>query len=98
MSAKCGGRNPAAAPSLIVLMSFRLVIPWRVALQQSSPPLHQPGRLLTMAQSKATTLFDGLRQCLNFLSHEGGAPQTHADCSVAHEARGVCACVLSATW
>jgi hypothetical protein len=37
------GRNPAAAPSLIVLMSFRLVIPWRVALQQSSPPLHQPG-------------------------------------------------------
>src|SRR5579884_1012679 len=23
-------------------MSFRLVIPWRVALQQSSPPLHQP--------------------------------------------------------
>jgi hypothetical protein len=40
---KGGGRNPAAAPSLIGLMSFRLVIPWRVALLQSSPPLHQPG-------------------------------------------------------
>jgi hypothetical protein len=40
------GRNPAAAPSLIVLMSFRLVIPWRVALQQSSPPLHQPTQIL----------------------------------------------------
>src|SRR5215217_7482985 len=28
-----------------------------------------------MAQSKATTHFDGLRRCLNFLSHERGAPQ-----------------------
>jgi len=64
MSTKGGGRNPAAAPSLIVLMSFRLVIPWRVALQQSSPPLHQPGWLSSMVQSKATTLFDGPRQCL----------------------------------
>jgi len=30
-------------PRLIVWMSFRLVIPWRVALPQSPPPLHQPG-------------------------------------------------------
>ncbi len=30
-------------PPLIVRMSFRLVIPWRVALPQSPPPLHQPG-------------------------------------------------------
>jgi len=28
-------------PSPIVSMSFRLAIPWRVALQQSPPPLHQ---------------------------------------------------------
>jgi hypothetical protein len=30
-------------PPLIVWMSFRLAIPWQVALQQSLPPLHQPG-------------------------------------------------------
>jgi hypothetical protein len=26
-------------------MSLQLVIPWRVALQQSPPPLHQPAAL-----------------------------------------------------
>jgi len=36
------GRPPAAAPPLIVSMSFRLAIPWTVALQQSRPPLRQP--------------------------------------------------------
>lgn len=30
----------------IVSMSFQLVIPWRVALQQSPPPLHQPVPIL----------------------------------------------------
>ena len=29
-----------------VSMSLRLVIPWPVALQQSSPPLHQPTEIL----------------------------------------------------
>jgi len=31
-------------PPLIVWMSFRLAIPWRVGLHQSPPPLHQPVR------------------------------------------------------
>ena len=35
-----------ATPSLIHLMSLQLVIPWRVALQQSPPPLHQPAATL----------------------------------------------------
>jgi len=35
-----------ARPSPIVSMSFRLAIPWRVALQQSPPPLHQPTTIL----------------------------------------------------
>jgi len=36
------GSDPIAAPPrLIVPMSLQLVIPRRVALQQSSPPLHQ---------------------------------------------------------
>jgi len=30
------------APGLIVLMSLRPAIPWRVGLHQSPPPLHQP--------------------------------------------------------
>ena len=36
------GRKRRPPPRLIVRMSCRLVIPWRVALQQSPPPLHQP--------------------------------------------------------
>src|SRR6266436_9888563 len=42
-------RRPLPRPS--VSMSLRLVIPWRVALQQSSPPLHQP---LTILKKKKT--------------------------------------------
>src|SRR3989442_15151220 len=37
-------RRPLPRPS--VSMSLRLVIPWRVALQQSSPRLHQPATIL----------------------------------------------------
>src|SRR6202521_4983102 len=40
------GSDPRAAPRLIVPMSLQLVIPRRVALQQSSPPLHQPSAIL----------------------------------------------------
>src|ERR1700686_4235652 len=40
------GSAPSAAPRLIVPMSLQLVIPQRVALQQSSPPLHQPSVIL----------------------------------------------------
>jgi hypothetical protein len=40
------GSDPRIAPRLIVPMSLRLVIPRRVALQQSSLPLHQPSVIL----------------------------------------------------
>src|SRR6202049_3132320 len=40
------GSDRAAAPRLIVPMSLQPAIPRRVALQQSSPPLHQPGAIL----------------------------------------------------
>src|SRR5450755_2125052 len=40
------GSDPRAAPRLIVPMSLQLDIPWRVALQQSSPSLHQPSVIL----------------------------------------------------
>jgi hypothetical protein len=36
------GAVPGSAPVPIVAMSLQLVIPRRVALQQSPPPLHQP--------------------------------------------------------
>ena len=38
--------SPQTAPQTIVSMSLQLVIPWRVALQQSSLPLHQPTEIL----------------------------------------------------
>ena len=42
------GASLADAPSLIVLMSFQLAIPQRVALQHCPPPLHQPTKVLTL--------------------------------------------------
>src|ERR1700674_4370953 len=46
MEEPVAGSDPSAAPRLIVPMSLQLVIPRRVALQQSSPPLHQPSVIL----------------------------------------------------
>jgi len=39
---KSGSGLHTTAPGLIGTMSFQLAIPWRVALPQSPPPLHQP--------------------------------------------------------
>jgi len=36
------GAVAGSAPVPIVAMSLQLAIPWRVALLQSPPPLHQP--------------------------------------------------------
>jgi len=55
---KSGSGLHTTAPSLIGTMSFRLTIPWRVALPQSPPPLHQPSRIvretLWAVQSKSS--------------------------------------------
>ena len=40
------GAGRSRLPGLIVSMSLRPAIPWRVALQQSPPPLHQPRTIL----------------------------------------------------
>ena len=42
----CRGGRRRTAPGLIGLMSFQRAIPWRVALPQSPPALHQPARIL----------------------------------------------------
>src|ERR1700732_4900999 len=69
------GSDPSAAPRLIVPMSLQLVIPRRVALQQSSPPLHQPSVIL-----KEKTKFEKEEpsNCMwanSKLSQQKGSPQ-----------------------
>jgi hypothetical protein len=46
MQVDWSGSGTMAAPSLIVSMSFRLVIPQRIALQQCPLPLRQPEIIL----------------------------------------------------
>src|ERR1700732_133931 len=70
------GSDPSAAPRLIVPMSLQLVIPRRVALQQSSLPLHQPSVIL-----KEKKKFEKEKpvngKCANSkLSQRRGSPQT----------------------
>ena len=50
MDLATGAAALRAAPGLIVSMSLRPAIPWRVALLQCSPPLH---RLLSMLKEVA---------------------------------------------
>src|ERR1700732_2462690 len=76
MSAKAKtGSGSTAAPRLIVPMSLRLAIPRRVALQQSSPPLHQPAAILKKkAQFEKQKSWNG--KCASSgLSQRRGSPQ-----------------------
>src|SRR3981081_3560104 len=69
------GSAPKPGTRLIVPMSLQLAIPRRVALQQSSPPLHQPSVILKEKRKfeKEKTL-NG--RCANFkLSQQRGSPQ-----------------------
>jgi len=50
MQSQNRGRRSPAAPVIIVSMSLQSAIPWRVALQQSPPPLR---RLLSMLRKVA---------------------------------------------
>src|ERR1700675_4003468 len=70
------GSDPRAAPRLIVPMSLQLVIPRRVALQQSSPPLHQPSVIL---KEKRNFEKEKLLNCMcnnSKLSQQKGSPHT----------------------
>src|ERR1700722_14993233 len=78
------GSDPRAAPQLIVPMSLQLAIPRRVALQQSSPPLHQPSVIL-----KEKRKFEKEKSlncmCANSkLSQRRGSPQTTVPSFVPH--------------
>src|ERR1035438_946773 len=68
------GSDPRAAPRLIVPMSLQLIIPRRVALQQSSPPLHQPSVIL---KEKRNFEKEKLLNCMctnSKLSQQKGSP------------------------
>src|ERR1700734_4091522 len=68
------GSDPRAAPRLIVPMSLQLIIPQRVALQQSSPPLHQP-RVILKEKRNFEKEKSSNCMCANFkLSQPRGSP------------------------
>jgi hypothetical protein len=48
---------------------------WRVALQQSPLPLHQPRLIVGERSVEGKNFFDPAPMGLNFLSHSRGAPQ-----------------------
>src|SRR5580658_10159484 len=69
------GSDPGAAPRLIGPMSLQLIIPRRVALQQSSPPLHQPSLML---KEKRNFKKEKPLNCMctnSKLSQQRGSPQ-----------------------
>src|SRR5450759_184895 len=68
------GSDPRAAPRIIGPMSLQLIIPRRVALQQSSPPLHQPSVIL---KEKRNFEKEKLLNCMctnSKLSQQKGSP------------------------
>src|SRR6266576_728957 len=69
------GSDPRIAPRLIVPMSLQLAITRRVALQQSSPPLHQP-RVILKEKRKFEKGKSLNCMCANSkLSQQRGSPQ-----------------------
>ena len=67
----------SSTPRPIVSMSFQLAIPWRVALPQSSPPLHQPGASMNERAAAGQQKPANGQLCLNYLSHPRGQVPVH---------------------
>src|SRR5262249_28885933 len=68
------GSRPKPAPRTIVSMSLRQVIPWRVGLHQSPPPLHLPGLILMKEKPfEKENSFNG-KCSYSCLSHGRGPP------------------------
>jgi len=70
------GTAMAPAPALIGHDEFQLAIPWRDALQQGPPPLHQPGPVCSKLDSLVEHFAANGTQSLNCLSHPTGQAQT----------------------
>src|SRR5579872_3075045 len=67
--------HPETAPRLIVPMSLRLIIPRRVALQQSSLLLHQPRVILNKKMSTGNETSANSKCAHSGLSQRKGSPQ-----------------------
>ena len=65
----------SSTPRPIVSMSFQLAIPWRVALPQSPPLLHQPGASMNERAAAGQQKPANGQLCLNYLSHPRGQVQ-----------------------
>src|SRR5215813_14156969 len=72
---KNAGAEVASAPALIGFDEFQLAIPWRDALQQSPPPLHQPGAVCCTLGSPVEHFAANGDLSLNCLSHPRGQAQ-----------------------
>ena len=66
----------SSTPRPIVSMSFQLAIPWRVALPQSPPLLHQPGASMNERAAAGQQKPANGQLCLNYLSHPRGQVQS----------------------
>ena len=73
--AGAGREADGCTPRPIVSMSFQLAIPWRVALPQSPPPLHQPGAIMKQRAAAGQQKPANGQLCLNYLSHPRGQVQ-----------------------
>ena len=76
----------SSTPRPIVSMSFQLAIPWRVALPQSPPLLHQPGASMNERAAAGQQKPANGQLCLNYLSHPRG--QVHFRQGGLHLLRG----------
>src|ERR1700737_485268 len=93
------GSDPTAAPRVIVPMSLPLVIPRRVALQQSPPPLHQPSVIL---KEKRNFEKEEPLNCMcanSKLSQQKGSPHAHVAkvCQTAVLPMGTRSCSMTTT-
>jgi hypothetical protein len=71
-------RQPICRPRAHRLDEFPVGYSWRVALQQSPLPLHQPRLIVRRRSAEGKNIFDPVILWLNFLSHLRGAPQAEA--------------------
>jgi len=69
------GQMSQPAPALIGLDEFQLAIPWRDALQQSPPLLHQPGATCRTLGLPVQDFSANGQVSLNWLSHPRGQAQ-----------------------
>ena len=78
-----------STPRPIVSMSFQLAIPWRVALPQSPPPLHQPGTIMQQRAAAGHQKPANGQQCLNYLSHPRGQAHLESAASNGRKTQGL---------